>query len=115
MEEIRSLVLKINYKVVKMKKNVEKVLKMLGSLETQIRKEYKAEIIGVFGSYARGEQKQTSDVDIIVRFHKGATLFDFSGLADFLEERLHVKVDLVSEGGIRKELKEKILHEVVAI
>ncbi len=98
-----------------MEKNTGKILKMLGSLETRIRKDYRAEIIGVFGSYARGEQKQTSDIDIIVRFHKGATLFDFSGLADFLEEKLHAKVDIVSENGIRKELKKRILNEVVTI
>lgn len=98
-----------------MKKNIGKILKTLGSLETRIRKDYRAEIIGVFGSYARGEQEQTSDIDIIVRFHKGATLFDFSGLADFLEEKLHAKVDIVSENGIRKELKKRILNEVVTI
>lgn len=114
MEKIRSLTPKLN-KVVRMEKNVGKILNTLRSLEAQIRKEYKAEIIGVFGSYARGEQKQTSDIDIIVRFHKGATLFDFSGLADFLEENLRAKVDLVSENGIRKELKERILSEVVTI
>ena len=37
------------------------------------------------------------------------------GLANYLEERLGIKVDLVSENGIRKELKEKILHEAVAV
>ena len=98
-----------------MKKGLEKILSMLKSMENEIRIDYKAEIIGVFGSYARGEQERSSDIDIIVRFHKGATLFDFMGLANYLEERLGIKVDLVSENGIRKELKEKILHEAVAV
>jgi predicted nucleotidyltransferase len=77
--------------------------------------EFKAEIIGVFGSYVRGEQKEGSDVDVLVKFLEGATLFDLVGLADFLEEHLNIKVDLASEDAIREELKEKILKEVVPI
>lgn len=55
-------------------------------LSPKIRKDYKAEAIGIFGSYARGEQRKGSDLDVPVRFHKGATLFDFVELADFLEK-----------------------------
>ena len=80
-----------------------------------IAKEFKAEIVGIFGSYARGEQKKESDVDIIVRFREGATLFDLVGLADFIEEKLGIKADVVSERAIRPELKERILKEVVAV
>ncbi len=84
-------------------------------LSAQIRTEYKAEVIGIFGSYARGEQKKGSDLDVLVRFYKGATLFDFVGLADFLEKKLKIKVDVVSEGGVRKELKKQIFGEAVEI
>ncbi len=87
----------------------------LKNLEEEIRKEYKAEVIGLFGSYVRGEQKKDSDLDILVRFHEGATLFSLIGLADFLEEKLNVKVDIVSDRAIRQELKEQILSEVVIV
>jgi len=60
----------------------------LKNLEEEIRKEYKAEVIGLFGSYVRGEQKKDSDLDILVRFHEGATLFSLIGLADFLSSQL---------------------------
>jgi hypothetical protein len=53
-------------------------------------------------------------VDILVRFVEGATLFDFVGLADFLEEKLGVKVDVVSDRAVREELRDEILKEVVA-
>lgn len=57
--------------------------------------DYKAKIVGLFGSYVRGVQTESSDVDILVRFLEGATLLDLVGLANFLEEELHVKVDIV--------------------
>jgi len=45
-----------------------------------IRQLFKAEIVGIFGSYARCEEKATSDVDLLVKFEDGATLFDLVGL-----------------------------------
>jgi len=98
-----------------MNKELDRIITTLQSLEEQIRKEYRAKIIGIFGSYVRGEQKESSDADILVRFLKGATLFDFVGLADFLEEKLKVKVDIVSERAVRQELKEQILKEVMVV
>jgi len=94
---------------------LERIKKTLRSLEEEIREKYRAEIVGLFGSYVRGEQKDTSDIDILVRFLEGATLFDFVGLANFLEEKLGIKVDIVSERAIRPELKKQILSEVVAV
>ena len=98
-----------------MNRELQEIKGALGRLEQQIRKEYKAEIIGLFGSYVRGEQKDESDVDVLVRFLDGATLFDFVGLADFLEERLSLEVDIVSERALRPELKEQILKDVVSV
>jgi len=80
-----------------------------------VRKEFKAEIVGVFGSYSRNEQKKTSDIDILVRFLDGATFFDLVGLGEFVEEKLKVKADIVSERAIRPELKEQILKEVITL
>ncbi len=69
----------------------------------------------IFGSYVRGEQKESSDADILVKFLEGATLFDFVSLADFLEEKLKVKVYIVSERAVSQELKEQILKEVMVV
>jgi hypothetical protein len=96
-------------------KDLEITMKFLKNLEDEIRKEYKSEIIGIFGSYARGEQRKSSDVDILVRFFERATLFDLVGLANFLEEKLNMKVDIVSEKAIRPELREQILKQVVMV
>ena len=69
----------------------------------------------LFGSYARGEQKPGSDIDMLVRFDQGATLFDLVGLGDFLEELLRLKVDIVSERALRIEIRDRILAEVVEV
>jgi len=99
----------------KMKGNSEKIVRRLRNLEGQIRRDYKAEVIGIFGSYARGEECRKSDVDLLVRFLQGASLLDLVGLSDFLEEKLGLRVDVVSERAVRKELKDAILKEVVAV
>lgn len=96
-------------------KTIEEIISTLNSFRENIRKEYKAEVIGLFGSYVRGEQKETSDIDIIVRFLDDASLFDLVGLADFLEEELKIKVDIVPIDTIRKEIKEDVLREAVYI
>jgi hypothetical protein len=96
-------------------KTLDETKEILKKHRDEIEREFKAEIIGVFGSYVRGEEKPESDVDILVRFKEGATLFDLVGLAEFLEERIGIKVDVVSERALRPELKEQILKEVVTV
>jgi uncharacterized protein len=97
------------------KQSLEGIRRNLKSMEHRIRKEYKAEIVGIFGSYARGEQKSKSDVDVLVRFGRGASLFDLVALGDFLEGKLGVKVDVVPERAVRSELRDEIFSEVVAV
>jgi len=70
----------------------------------------------VFGSYARGDQKKKSDVDILVQYRKNdKSLFDFVGLKLDLEKRLNKKVDLVEYSTIRPRIKDRILKEQVFI
>jgi len=99
----------------KAQETIKEIINTLNSVREIIRKEYKAEVIGLFGSYVRGEQKETSDIDVIVKFLDDASLFDLVGLADFLEEKLGIKVDIVPIDTIRTEIKEDILREAVYI
>ena len=70
---------------------------------------------GIFGSYARGEQKKKSDVDILVKTKKKISLFDFAGIKVAAEEVLGKTVDLVEYDYIKPRLREKILHDEVRI
>ena len=76
---------------------------------------YKADLKGIFGSWARNEQTASSDLDILVHFQSGATLLDLSGLRIFLEEELHIRIDLVSENAISKDIQPYIYRDLVRI
>ena len=70
--------------------------------------------IGVFGSFARGEAREASDLDILVEFAPDALGFDsYMNLKFFLEEIFGRSVDLVLASGLKPALRERILSEVV--
>lgn len=96
-------------------KELKQIQAILASSKDELRKRYKVRELSIFGSYSRKEQKKSSDVDILVKFSPNATLFDFIGLGNYLEEKLKIKVDVVSGGGIRPELRKHILKEVVKV
>ena len=93
----------------------EKILFEISNLKAEIQSKYRVKEIGVFGSVARGEQGGASDIDVLVDFQEGASLFDLVGLALFLEERLGRKVDVVSKSALREELREAVLREVAIL
>ncbi len=92
-----------------------RIIETIAGLKEKLSQEYRAQVVGVFGSYARGEQKAGSDVDVLVNFLPGATLFDLVGLADFLEERLNLRVDVVPVDALREEIKEQVLKEALPL
>ena len=93
----------------------EKILFEISNLKAEIQSKYRVKEIGVFGSVVRGEQGRASDIDVLVDFQEGASLFDLVGLALFLEERLGRKVDVVSKSALREELREAVLREVQVV
>ena len=72
---------------------------------------YKAENLRVFGSVARGEESENSDVDILVHFRQGASLFDLMDLKEDAEELLGLEVDIISDRGLSPYLANRILSE----
>ncbi|MBI2499415.1 nucleotidyltransferase domain-containing protein [Candidatus Woesearchaeota archaeon] len=71
---------------------------------------------GIFGSYARGEQKKNSDIDIAVNIEdKNMSLLGFIGLKLKLEDTLRKKIDLVEYSMIKPSIKNRILNEEVRI
>lgn len=74
---------------------------------------HKAGHVRVFGSVARGDANDDSDVDLLVSFEPGASLFDLIDLKEDAEQLLGTSVDIVSEGGISPFLEQRILSEAV--
>lgn len=88
--------------------DIEKKLKELKPILSET---YFVEKIGYFGSFSRNEQNEKSDLDILVSFKKplGWSFFD---LRDLLENKLGLKIDLVTENALKPRLKENILKDV---
>ena len=76
---------------------------------------YGARKVRIFGSVARGEAGPDSDVDVLVEFEKGRSLFDHAGLLLDLEAILGCKVDVVSERGLRERIRDRVLREAVPL
>lgn len=75
---------------------------------------HRGQSVALFGSVARGDDTEESDVDFLVEFEKGSSLFDLMDLQDELGELLGVSVDVVSVGGL-KGRDGHILREAVPI
>ena len=67
--------------------------------------------IGVFGSFSRGEETGSSDVDILVEFSEPVG-WEFFDLKEYLEEILGRSVDLVTKNALKRQIKDRILEEV---
>nr|WP_303715852.1 nucleotidyltransferase family protein [Methanoculleus marisnigri] len=89
------------------------VLDSLRSLKDELRERYHVERIALFGSYAREEQGEGSDIDVLVEFGPGADLFDFVGLSQYLEEKLGSGVDVVPEAALRPEIRGQVTRDLL--
>jgi len=96
-------------------KIVEEIKKILRTHKEELREKYGIEEIGIFGSYVRGEQKEDSDIDILIEFKPDAriSLLDFVELENHISDLLRVKVDLVEKSALKPRIGKHILKEVV--
>lgn len=78
-------------------------------------REHNASMVGIFGSTARGEDSEGSDIDILVRFAKPISLLSLVELERELSEALARKVDLLTEAAISPYLKDRILEDLLVI
>ena len=91
------------------------ILSELKTHKNEMTCRYKVRQIGLFGSYARGEQNGGSDIDLLVDFLPGADLFDLSGLKQYLEQVLDHQVDVVPLRALRDELRAAVLADVTYV
>jgi uncharacterized protein len=87
----------------------------LNQLKPFLQQAYQVAQVGIFGSYVRGEQTATSDLDILVEFIPEARfgLVTFCELENYLSETLNLKVDLVMKAGLKPNIGDRILQEVI--
>jgi hypothetical protein len=88
------------------------VIETLKKYRKKIKKEYSVEKIGIFGSYAKGNQTESSDIDVLVEF-KHATYDNLIELAFYLEDLYGKKVDLITVKGLSPYILPTVEKEVI--
>jgi len=76
---------------------------------------YGARNVRVFGSLARGEADEQSDIDLLVELEPGRSLFDLGGRQFELERLLGCRVDVVTERGLKARIRQRVLREAVPL
>jgi hypothetical protein len=96
-------------------KTLKEIKNILAARKEELRTKYRVKELGIFGSFARGEQKKRSDIDMLVEIKGPYSLLKLVHLENILGEIVGSKVDLVPKEDLRPELKEEILKETVYI
>jgi uncharacterized protein len=98
-----------------MKSTRQEILSSLKTLKGDIAREYSVKTLGVFGSVARDEQTEGSDVDLLVEFSRPVGFVTFMRLEHFLSARLGKQVDLVTPDTLKPVIRQDILAEVIYV
>jgi predicted nucleotidyltransferase len=98
-----------------MKPSRESILRSLKTLKSEVAREYSVKTIGVFGSVARDEQTERSDIDLLVEFSQPVGFVTFMRLEQFLSDRLGKKVDLVTPDALKPVIRQDVLSEVIYV
>ncbi len=76
---------------------------------------YGASDVRIFGSVARGDATEGSDLDLLVKFEAGRSLLDHAGLVGALEDLLGMRVDVIDEEGMRPRFRSVVEREALVI
>ncbi|HCC60370.1 MAG: hypothetical protein A2402_01730 [Candidatus Staskawiczbacteria bacterium RIFOXYC1_FULL_37_43] len=96
--------------------NVNEIKNKIKSEEPFLRENFRVKKIGIFGSYSRGEQRKSSDIDVLVEYYEAPSMFEYLDLEEFLSKILNgIKVDLVMKNSLKRYIGERILSEVIYI
>lgn len=96
-------------------KNLDDLKQILSTQKHSLYNRYQLTALGIFGSYARGEQTEASDVDILVDYEIAPTFVDLVELRDYLSEIFDLKVDVVTKNGLKDRIRDRVLAEIIDI
>ena len=94
---------------------LEEIKELIQQHMPEVKKQFHVDKIGVFGSYARGDQKKRSDIDFLVTFDKAINYLELAGLKIYIEELTGLKSDVVPSHNLRPEFRENVYKEVIYI
>lgn len=96
-------------------RTLDDIISQLRRMQPELRRHYPIREMGVFGSYARGDQTERSDIDVLVAVDDAMGLFALAGLQQELSDALGLKVDLVMKDALRRRIGRRVLSEVVML
>ena len=96
-------------------RSLEEIKLQLQTLKPTLKKRFKVETLDIFGSYAKEEQTEKSDLDILVTYSGTVSLFTIYDLKQYLKRKLRLKVDVVSKEFLNKYIRDQVLKEAVAV
>jgi predicted nucleotidyltransferase len=96
-------------------KSIDEIKVLISEHKQELRENYKVKEISIFGSYARGEQENRSDIDLLVDFTEPISLLKMVGLENYLKDILEEEVEVIPKDDIRIEFKERILKEAIPV
>lgn len=94
-------------------KTLNEIKQILSDQKLWLCETYQITELGIFGSYARGEQTQDSDVDVLIDYETAPTLFELVNLRDYLRNLIGIRVDIVTKNGLKPRIRERVLSEVI--
>ena len=96
-------------------KTLNEIRTVIAEQRNVLAERYGVAVVGVFGSYVRGEQGERSAIDLLAEILRPISLLELVGAEIYLSEILGVKVDLVPTRDVREELREIIFREAVSL
>lgn len=98
-----------------MKTDIDQIINTLGEHNDFLRDTFGISELGIFGSVAKKQNTDLSDIDVLVDFSKPVGFFKFIELEDYLSRILEKKVDLVTKKALKPAIKEEVLKEVIYV
>ena len=92
-------------------KTLSEIKEILRKHKKELKERYKVKSIAIFGSYARSEQKETSDIDILIDYYEPISLLKLIELENYLSDLLGIKVDLITKNSIHNPYVKKSIEE----
>ncbi|MCF7845575.1 MAG: nucleotidyltransferase family protein [Candidatus Pacebacteria bacterium] len=92
---------------------MEKIIELIRKNKDSLKNTYNIEKIGIFGSFAKDNQNDSSDIDILVEFSEPIGYFKFIELEQFLEKVLGKKVDLATKNSLKLSIKKEVLKDTI--
>ncbi len=93
----------------------DEALRLLIEARPEMVERFGVKRLRLFGSTARDEAREDSDVDVLVEFERPATFDGYFGLMHFLEDRLGVSVDLVTEKGLKERVRPHVEKDAIHV